>query len=106
GSFSALGAAVAFGHPLTIITSFVAAPITSLNPLIAAGIVAKLVQAYVQKPNVRDFENVQEDVFSIKGYWKNKVTLIFLIILLENLGSILGTFIGGLDVVRLFFENL
>jgi len=106
GSFSALGAAVAFGHPLTIITAFVAAPITSLNPLIAAGIVAGLVQAYIQKPNVRDFENVPEDVFSIKGFWKNKVTRILLIVLLANLGSTLGTFIGGLDVVRLFFENL
>src|SRR5690625_3982846 len=106
GSFSALGAAVAFGHALTIITAFVAAPITLLNTLIAARIVVVLVQAYIQKPNVSDFENVPEDVFSIKGFWKNKVTRILLIVLLANLGSTLGTFIGGLDVVRLFFENL
>ena len=106
GSFSALGAAIALGHPLTIITAFVAAPITSLNPLIAAGIVAGLVQAYIRKPNVRDFENVSEDVFSIKGFWRNKVTRILLIVLLANLGSTLGTFIGGADVVRLFIENL
>lgn len=106
GSFSALGAAIALGHPLTIITAFVAAPITSLNPLIAAGIVAGLVQAYIRKPNVRDFENIAEDVFSFKGFWRNKVTRILLIVLLANLGSTLGTFIGGADVVRLFIENL
>lgn len=106
GSFSALGAAIAFGHPLTIITAFVAAPITSLNPLIAAGIVAGIVQAYIRKPNVRDFENVAEDVFSVKGFWRNKVTRILLIVLLTNLGSTLGTIVGGADVVRLFIENL
>src|SRR5690625_1033250 len=55
GSFSALGAAIAFGHPLTIISAFIAAPLTSLNPLIAAGIVAGIVQAFIRKPNVRDF---------------------------------------------------
>src|SRR5699024_1333726 len=82
GSFSALGAAVALGHPLTIIPAFVAAPLTSLNPLIAAGIVAGIVQACIRKPNVRDFENVSEDVFSIKGFWHNKVTRILLIVLL------------------------
>lgn len=106
GSFSALGAAIAFGHPLTIITAFVAAPITSLNPLIAAGIVAGIVQAYIRKPSVRDFENVSEDVFSVKGFWRNKVTRILLIVLLTNLGSTLGTIVGGADVVRLFIENL
>lgn len=106
GTFSAIGAAIALGHPLTIIIAFVAAPITSLNPLIAAGIVAGIVQAYIRKPNVRDFENVSEDVFSIKGFWKNKVTRILLIVLLTNLGSSLGTLIGGADVVRLFIENL
>jgi len=106
GSFSALGAAIAFGHPLTIISAFIAAPLTSLNPLIAAGIVAGIVQAFIRKPNVRDFENVSEDVFSIKGFWHNKVTRILLIVLLTNLGSTLGTVIGGADVVRLFIENL
>ena len=37
GALSALGAALAFGHPLTILSAFVAAPLTSLNPMIAAG---------------------------------------------------------------------
>lgn len=106
GSSSALGAAIALGHPLTIITAFVAAPITSLNPLIAAGLFAGIVQAYIRKPNVRDFENVSEDVFSVKGFWRNKVTRILLIIVLTNVGSSLGTIIGGADVIRLFIENL
>ncbi|MCM3707266.1 MULTISPECIES: TraB/GumN family protein [Cytobacillus] len=106
GSLSALGAAIAMGHPLTILTAFVAAPITSLNPLLAAGWFAGLTQAYMRRPNVRDFETLTGDVFSVKGFWRNKVSRILLIVVLSNLGSSLGTFIGGADVIRLFFENL
>ena len=106
GSFSALGAAIAMGHPLAVLTAFVAAPITSLNPLLAAGWLAGLVQAFIRRPSVADFETLSEDVYSLKGFWNNKVTRILLIVVLANLGSTLGTIIGGADVVRLFLENL
>jgi pheromone shutdown-related protein TraB len=105
GSFAGLGALIALGHPLTIITAFVVAPITSLNPLIAAGWFAGIVQALIHKPNVGDFENLTQDVFSVKGFWHNKVTRILLIVVLTNLGSTIGTLIGGADVIRLFIEN-
>jgi pheromone shutdown-related protein TraB len=106
GGFSALGVAIGLGHPLAIVTAFVAAPITSLNPLLAAGWFAGAVQAYFKRPNVSDFDRLSEDVLSIKGFWSNKVTRVLLIVVLANLGSSLGTFIGGADVIRLFFENL
>ncbi|TMU87497.1 TraB/GumN family protein [Bacillus sp. BHET2] len=106
GGFSALGVAIGLGHPLAILTAFVAAPITSLNPLLAAGWFAGFVQAYFRRPNVGDFDSLPEDVLSVKGFWRNKVTRILLIVVLANLGSTLGTVIGGADVVRLFIENL
>ena len=106
GSFSALGTLIAFGHPLAIVTAFIAAPITSLNPLIAAGWFAGFVQAYFRRPSVKDFETLSTDVFSIKGFWDNKVSRILLVVTLANLGSTIGTVIGGADVVRLFLENL
>ncbi|WP_144460946.1 TraB/GumN family protein [Siminovitchia fortis] len=106
GSLSALGAALAFGHPLAILTAFVASPITSLNPLLAAGWFAGAVQAYMRRPHVRDFENMSQDVFSFKGFWNNKVTRILLVVVLANLGSSVGTFVGGVDVIRLFLENM
>ncbi|GAF63322.1 hypothetical protein BTS2_0213 [Bacillus sp. TS-2] len=106
GSLAAIGATVALGHPLSIVTAFIVAPFSSLNPLISAGLLAGLVQAYFNKPSVRDFESLSEDVHSVKGFWKNKVTRILLIVLLANIGSALGTFIGGADVVRVFFDNL
>lgn len=106
GGLSAIGALIALGHPLTILTALLVAPITSLNPLLAAGWFAGFVQAYVRRPHVRDFENLSEDVFTVKGFWRNKVTRVLLIVVLANLGSSLGTFIGGVDVIRVFLENL
>ncbi|HLR63516.1 MAG TPA: TraB/GumN family protein [Lentibacillus sp.] len=106
GSLSALGTAIALGHPLTILTAFLAAPISSLNPLIAAGWFAGIVQALIRKPHVGDFEKLSEDVYSVKGFWQNKVTRILLIVVLANIGSSVGTFIGGADVIRVFLDNL
>ncbi len=106
GGLSALGTALAFGHPLTILTAFIAAPITALDPITAAGWFTGIVQAAIVKPNVRDFENLADDVTSLKGFWNNKVTRILLVVVMANLGSSLGTFIGGADVIRLFLNSL
>lgn len=105
GGLAALGAALAFGHPLAILAAGLSAPFTSLNPLLAAGWFAGIVQAYFRRPSVRDFENLSEDVFTLKGFWHNKVTRILLIIVLTNIGSSIGTFIGGADVIRLFIDH-
>jgi pheromone shutdown-related protein TraB len=94
GILAGLGAVIALAHPLTILSSILAAPLTSLNPMIAAGWVSGLVEAYSRKPKVRDFENLSEDILSIRGFWKNKVTRILLVVVFTNLGSSLGTFVA------------
>ncbi len=106
GSLGALGALLAFAHPLAILTAFVAAPITSLSPLLAAGWFAGLAEALIRKPNVGDFENLSDDIHSLKGFWKNKVTHILLVVALANLGSTFGTIIGGADVISKFFSTI
>ncbi len=95
GVLSGIGAAIACGHPLTVISAFLAAPITSLNPFIAAGFVSGLVQATIKKPTVADFENLPLDIASIKGFWHNPVSRILLVVALSNLGSAIGTFVSG-----------
>ncbi|ADC50076.1 TraB family pheromone shut-down protein [Alkalihalophilus pseudofirmus OF4] len=105
-AFAAIGAAIAFGHPLTILTALILAPLTSLYPLLAAGWFAGLVEAYIRKPKVADFESLSDDVYSVKGFWSNNVTRILLVVVLTNLGSTLGTVIGGADVVRQFMQNI
>jgi len=97
GSLSALGALIAFAHPLSILTAFVAAPLTSLNPLLAAGWFAGLMEAKMRKPKVKDFEGLLK-LNSLRDYWGNGVTRILLVIAFANLGSGLGTYIAGFSI--------
>ncbi len=91
GIFAGIGALIARAHPYTIFSSVVAAPLTSLNPMIAAGWVAGLVEAFTRKPKVRDLEAIPGDITSVKGFWRNNVTRILLVVVFTNLGSSIGT---------------
>ena len=63
--------------------------------MIAAGWVSGLVEAFSRKPKVKDFENLPNDILSIKGFWRNKVTRILLVVVVfTNLGSAAGTFVA------------
>jgi pheromone shutdown protein TraB len=95
GIGAALGSLAAFGHPLTVLSSFLAAPITTLHPLIAAGWVAGLVQAWVKKPTVSDLEELPMSVMTVKGFWINPVSRILLVVIFANLGATIGVFISG-----------
>ena len=99
GGLAALGAAIALAHPLTILAAFAAAPLTSLNPLMAAGWVAGLIQALLRKPLVADMENLADSLGSVRGFWSNRLTRILLVVVLCNLGSVLATFIAGAWIV-------
>lgn len=93
GVFSAVGAALALAHPLTILTAFVAAPFTSLTPSIGAGWVAGLVEAKLRTPKMRDFDGLK-DLAGIRDFWKNRFTRILLVAALANTGSMIGTFVA------------
>jgi pheromone shutdown-related protein TraB len=99
---SGLGAAIALAHPITILSAVVAAPLTSLNPMIAAGWVSGLVETILGKPKVRDFEKLPEDISSLKGFWKNKITRILLVVVFTNIGSSIGTFVAIPLMVKVF----
>lgn len=94
GVLSAIGALLAWGHPITIISAFVAAPLTSLNPTIGAGFVTGLVQALVAPPTVRDMENVGDDLTTLKGWWQNRLARVLLVFLFSSIGSAVGTFVA------------
>jgi pheromone shutdown-related protein TraB len=101
---SAIGALIALAHPVTIITSFFAAPITSLTPLIGAGYVAAFVQAYFQPPLVKDFQQVAESARKFSMWWKNKLLKVLLVFILASLGSVLGTYVGVFEIVKNVFN--
>jgi len=94
GILAGLGALLALAHPYTILSSILAAPLTSLNPMIAAGWVSGLVEAFSRKPKVKDLENLHDDILTFKGFWKNNVTRILLVVVFTNLGSALGTMVA------------
>ncbi len=100
GVLAGIGAAVALGHPATILSSVLAAPLTSLNPMIAAGWVSGLVEAMSRRPKVRDLESLPEDILSIRGFWKNNVTRILLVVVFTNIGSSIGTFVAFPAIVK------
>lgn len=104
GTLAALGTLIATGHPLSVLTSFIVAPISSLNPFLAAGWFSGLVQAYVRKPTVQDLQLVHEDIGSIKGFYRNKFLKVLLVVIMANLGSSLGTFIAGADIIQNLFS--
>ncbi|BBM86119.1 TraB/GumN family protein [Candidatus Uabimicrobium amorphum] len=104
GVLSAIGAAIALGHPLTIISAFVAAPLTSLNPLIAAGWVSGLVQAWLKRPTVADLESLPQDISSAKGFWKNSASRILLVVVFSNIGSAIGSLVAFPWILSTFFK--
>ena len=100
GGLAALGALIARGHPLTILSAVVAAPLTSLNPTIAAGMVTGLVESWIRKPRVSDLENLRFDITSLKGWFRNPATRILLVFFLSNLGSAIGTWVAGFKIIE------
>jgi pheromone shutdown-related protein TraB len=104
GSLAALGTAIALGHPLSILTAFVMAPIGVLSPFLATGWFAGLTEAWVHKPKVEDFMSLQDDVLHIKGYWKNRVARILLVVLLANIFASLGSIVYSIDLIRNLFN--
>jgi len=100
GGLAALGALIARGHPLTILSAVVAAPLTSLNPTIAAGMVTGLVESWLRKPLVSDLENLRFDITSLKGWFRNPATRILLVFFLSNLGSAIGTWVAGFKIIE------
>ncbi len=98
GALCALGTLIAMGHPLTVIGAFIAAPITSLNPTIGAGMVTAAMEIFLRRPNVGDFSRLRQDTTHLKGWWRNRVARILLVFLLSSLGSAAGTYLAGFRI--------
>jgi pheromone shutdown-related protein TraB len=100
---SGIGAVLALAHPLTVVVAVLAAPITSLTPVIGAGYVTAFVQAYLRPPRVRDFQSVTEDVASAPQWWRNRLLRVLLAFVFPSLGSMIGTYVGGAEIISNLF---
>jgi pheromone shutdown-related protein TraB len=104
GSFAAIGAALGGGHILSILTAFVAAPITTLHPALAAGWFAGITEATVRTPTVKDFQGLSQ-VKRMRDFFRNRVFRVLMVAAFANLGAMLGFFIAGGDLIRRFLEG-
>lgn len=101
GIAAGVGSLICLAHPLTILSAAVAAPFTTLHPLLAAGWVAGLVEALIRKPTVQDLETITDDITSLKGLWSNRVARVFLIMIVTNLTTTVGMIWGTKIVAHL-----
>ena len=100
GGLSAMGAIIALAHPITIVGAFLAAPLTSLNPTIGAGMVTAAIETGLRKPRVEDFSRLRKDTTHLKGWWANGVTRVLLVFLFSTLGSAAGTYLAGFRIIE------
>ena len=91
---AALMTTAALAKPLSVVVAFIASPITSLNPLLGAGMVVGLLEAWLRKPTVEDCERINDDVQSIRGIYRNQFTRVLLVAVMATLGSALGAWVG------------
>ena len=94
GSLAALGTLIALGHPLSILVSFVGAPVATINPFIGVGLFSGITEATVRKPRVTDAQTISDDVASLRGIYRNRITRALLVFLLSSLGGMAGNFIA------------
>ncbi|MBO4350917.1 MAG: TraB/GumN family protein [Proteobacteria bacterium] len=91
--FCFITAVLALAHPLTIIASIFVSPLTSTTPVIGAGIVLGLLEAWLRKPKVEDCEDLV-NVHTLRGFYKNRFTHVLIVAVLTTFGSAAGAWIG------------
>jgi pheromone shutdown-related protein TraB len=99
GILSALGALLAGGHPYSVLTAFSVAWLTSLNPMIAAGWFAGLMEAKQRNPTTEDIKALA-GIETFKDMFKNKFMRVLLVASFANIGSVIGTFLGAWVIIQ------
>ena len=98
-ALSAIGAAVAGGHPLSILTAAVMGPLKPLRPPgLSSGVFSGMVEAWLRKPRVADFQSLRHDLLHVSGWWHNRVARTLLVFMLTNLGTIAGEYLAGIRI--------
>jgi pheromone shutdown-related protein TraB len=100
---SAAGTLLALGHPATVVSALLLAPLTALSPLIGIGHVTALVQSWVRPPFVRELSSALDDLGSAAGLWRNRLLRVLLVFALSTLGGIVGTWVGGARLLTSLF---
>jgi len=100
GALSAAAVVLARGHPLSALTAFLIAWLTSLNPLMAAGWFAGIVEAWKRKPTMADTKKLAE-AETFKELMAIPLFRVILVAALANVGSMAGTILGAYLILRM-----
>ncbi len=100
GLGGAIGCLAAGGHPLSIISAFIASPLTPFHPALSSGMVSAWVEAWLRRPRVADFSQLRDDVGSMRGWWRNRVARVFVNFFLTNLGTVAGVYLAGWGILK------
>jgi len=96
GTCAMIGCIVAWGHPVSWVVAFAAAPIATLHPALATGWFAGAAELWVRKPENKDLMELMSGDYETFGqYYRNKVFKILIVTAFTNLGAMVGTFIAG-----------
>lgn len=98
GGLCALGSLIALAHPLTVVVSFLAAPLTTLHPAIGAGMVTASVEIAMRRPKVGDFARLRVELTELHGWWRNRVARALLVFVLSSVGAATGTYVAGFRI--------
>lgn len=82
------------GSILTCLLSGITAPFFVLNPVLGVGLFAGIWQATFKAPKVKDFENINNDALTLKGWYKNRILKCLVAFVMSSLGSIFGSLVG------------
>jgi pheromone shutdown-related protein TraB len=97
---TSLGAAAALAHPFTIAAAFVVAPITVLSPVIGAGHVLALLEAWLRPPLVGELERATSDAMRLRAWWGNRLLRALLVFAFTTFGAIAGGYFGLYELLR------
>lgn len=108
GVLSALFVAAVGGHWKSVGTAFALAWYAFLNPVLAIGWLAGVVEAAERPPTMDDLNSLlgTDDnagvIETLKGMFKNRLFKAIAVAAVANIGSMLGTFVGAVILINFF----
>lgn len=98
---AALFCLLAGAKPLSVLVAGLSSPFLSLHPALTSGAVTSVVETWARKPSVEARDGLVDAFTSFKGLYRNAVSRVLLVFVATNVGSALGSGIGGLWLLAL-----
>jgi len=100
GGLAGLGALLARGHVLSVLAAAISAPLKPFRPGVPPGMFSALAEVHLRKPAYPDFLALRDDAQTLGGWYRNRVCRVVLVFMFTNLGSMVGVWISGAQIVR------